>query len=199
MKLSNIILILCLTFAGAFCDTAIPEGTNSVPASLKYLSDTMGYTISITDWVKLCNTNKSGTTVDCILPAWRTAIKESSLVPIYVIPETGVPFLDTTFAPFRKAEIEDAPVQLGAFKYLWIGLHPDVTGKTTSIVPHCGVVIFKKEYAHLISPNIILPNGKMLEEDIDYTTFLRRTLIIFDAYMDGDNPGAITQAKITTL
>jgi len=151
-----------------------------VPTSMHYLGKTIQIKASLTDWMKVCETDNTGTDIDLIMPAWEKMSRGQSLLrPIYIVPLQAIPTLDARFDPFRRLANIDKPIQVGILQYLWVGFHKGV-GKDDTMYLHCGVATFHPDRVHLISPNSQGADGKVLEEDWEYENFFGHTLLVFD-------------------
>jgi hypothetical protein len=160
------------------------EIPDCAPASMEYLGKFAFVNAPLATWIAACGTNKEGTDIDNIIPAWSEVSKgRSVLVPIYVIPEiNNLPF-DHKFEPYRKAANLEIPIQVGDLKYLWLGLHKGL-GEDKNLYPHCAVVVFYEDHVHMVSPNSIKPDGKIYEEDLTYEDFFIHTFIVFDVSLN---------------
>ena len=181
MKLKHLLLSLLCAASLWAADSPSPDDLpDCAPVSMQYFAATMGFDRNIADWTKACKTDKDGTEMNNMMPAWYEMTRhETMLVPIYVIPEIpSMPALNKTFSQYRAAVDPEAVLQKGVFKYLWVGLHLDSTGKHWE--PHCAVITFYEDRVHMVSPNSTDGKGKVLEEDFPMREFLIHTFVVFD-------------------
>lgn len=185
MKIKIILLSLVLLVASLHAQlltpTVQPEKSTCVPSSLQYLANTLGYRVSLSEWTRACQTGENGTDMDSIIPAWMALTnQQSALVPVYVVPKVGVKVLDNKMESFRLISNEERPIRFDGVPYLWVGMHEDYADGTKQMVFHCAVVRFYKDHVHMVNPNSVDHEGKMLEENFDYKAFFVHTLLVFD-------------------
>jgi len=110
------------------------------------------------------------------------------------VPVIGRDAFDAKFDSFRAALNPNIPLQMGGLPYLWVGMHRGVA-PDTRWYPHCAVVVFYEHNVHLISPNSIGSDGKMLEEDLEYKEFILHTFVLFDIVVKA--PTALPARKLS--